>query len=294
MSNLLPAELSAALTGFNLKARLIVEGFLTGLHKSPYHGFSAEFSDYRQYNPGDPAWLLDWKVLAKTDRYYVKRFEEDTNLKAHILLDCSASMGYGSGGTTKLEYARLLAAALAWLLLHQQDACGLVTFSDKVQDNLPPRAMRAWHEEICRVLVNAKAGGTTATANVLHALAEGLKRRGLIILITDLLDDPESLVQALQHFRHERHEVLVFNLVDPQEEKFNFKSTAEFVDAETGEKLLVNPWQLRRDYLQMWNEHTTVMREKCLENRIDYHFINTGTPFEQALLQFLIKRRQLG
>ncbi len=289
----LDEKLIAGLNKFNLRARHIVEGFMIGLHKSPYHGFSVEFSDHRQYNVGDPASLIDWKVFAKTDRYYIKRFEEETNLKAYILVDHSASMAYTSHDNEKLTYAKNLAAALAYLMISQQDAVGLASFSDVLTSFVPPKAVRSYLKIIYEQLYSLEASGNTSTKDVLHKIADRIKRRGLVILISDLLDDPAEIISALQHFRHNKNEVIVFHISDAQEIDFDFKRESIFKDAETGEKITVSPWQIRQKYQELFTEHQEFIKQKCFEYKIDYCPITTSTPFDKALLAYLIKRSKL-
>ncbi|HEX37920.1 MAG TPA: DUF58 domain-containing protein, partial [Candidatus Cloacimonetes bacterium] len=208
---------AAKLERFELRARLIVEGFITGLHKSPYHGFSVEFLEHREYLPGDSIKHIDWKVYGKTDRYYIKKFEEETNLKAYILLDCSKSMEFSSSKVTKLEYGKTLASALTYLMIRQKDGVGLLTFSEKIHSYIPPRATSVHMNTIFHELDASKPQSSTNTPEILHNLADRIKKRGLIILITDLLDDPEKVMLGLQHFRHEKHEVVLFHLLDQEE-----------------------------------------------------------------------------
>ncbi|MCD6182209.1 MAG: DUF58 domain-containing protein [Candidatus Cloacimonetes bacterium] len=293
MQNHLSDEFIASLDKFSIRARLIVEGFIIGLHKSPYHGFSVEFSDHRQYNPGDPIGAIDWKVYGKTNRYYIKRYEEETNLKAYIVVDHSASMGYHSGGTSKLDYAKAFASALSYLMLSQQDAVGMLTFADAITSYIPPRSMRSYMNVLFKELYNLEPQQTTNTAAVLHSLADRIKKRGLIILISDLLDDPEAILQGLQHFRHQKHEVLVFHIQDAQEINFNFRQETEFVDAETGEKLVVNPWQIRQEYQKAYQDAATYLKTRCHEALIEYNPITTATPFEENLLHYLTKREKM-
>jgi uncharacterized protein (DUF58 family) len=292
-SKYLTEEFIARLDKFNLRARLIVEGFIVGLHKSPYHGFSVEFSDHRQYNPGDPISNLDWKVYAKTNRYYIKRFEEETNLKSYILIDHSKSMAYSSGKISKLEYAKAFGSALSYLMISQQDAVGLLTYSDRITKYIPPRSMRSYLNIIFKELFNLKAEDRTQTAEILHSLADRIKKRGLIILISDLIDDPDKILQGLQHFRHQKHEVILFHIQDKDELDFKFKHETEFVDSESGEKITVNPWQIRKDYLKAYEKNTQYLKSKCHESFIEYNPISTETPFEENLLQYLIKRSKL-
>ncbi len=290
----LSEEFVATIDKFNLRAKLIVEGFIVGLHKSPYHGFSVEFSDHRQYIPGDAIRNIDWKVYAKTNRYYIKRYEEETNLKSHIIIDHSASMGYISNKISKLEYAKTFASALAYLMLSQQDAVGLLSYTNKITNYLPPRSMKSYLNVIFKNLHNLQPTETTQTSEVLHSLADRIKKRGLIILISDMLDDPDKILQGLQHFRHQKHEVILFHIQDKQEMNFDFKNETEFVDSETGEKITVNPWQIKKDYLATLEKNTTYLKTKCHKSFIEYNPITTDTPFEENLLQYLIKRSKLG
>jgi uncharacterized protein (DUF58 family) len=292
-SKYLTEEFIAKLDKFNLRARLIVEGFIVGLHKSPYHGFSVEFSDHRQYNPGDAISNLDWKVYAKTNRYYIKRYEEETNLKSYILVDHSKSMSYSSGNLTKLEYAKAFASALSYLMISQQDAVGLLTYSDRITNYIPPRSMRSYLNVIFKELFQLQAEDRTQTADILHALADRIKKRGLIILISDLIDEPEQILQGLQHFRHQKHEVILFHIQDKDEIDFSFKTETEFVDSESGEKITVNPWQIKNDYKKAYNDNTLYLKTKCHEAFIEYNPITTDTPFEDNLMQYLTKRSKL-
>ncbi len=292
MQNLLTDETIAKLKRFQLSAQQIVEGFLIGLHKSPYHGFSVEFSDHRQYNPGDPLKNIDWKVVARTERYYVKRYEEETNLRCYILFDHSKSMFYKSGETTKIEYARQLAGALAWLMMSQKDAVGLFTFTNKITQAYYPKAFRSYLAKIFETLLETEAEDTTDVQPVLHQMAEAIKKRSLIILISDLLDEPEKILNGLKHFRNRHHEVIVFHIQDPQEEHFKFRRETEFVDSETGEKIKVTPWQIRGSYLDAYNSYVQTLKEGCHQVQIEYNPVTTATPFNDLLVKYLIKRRK--
>ena len=289
----LSEELIAKIDKFKLKARLIVEGFMIGLHKSPYHGFSVEFSDHRQYNPGDSIKDVDWKVYGKTNRYYIRRYEEETNLKSYILIDHSKSMGYSSRKTTKLEYAKSLASSLSYLMIDQQDASGLLSFTDRITSYIPPRAVKSYLNIILTEIYNLQAEDKTRTAQVLHHLAERIHKRGLIILISDLIDEPDEILSGLQHFRHKKNEVIVFHIQDKQEYQFDFQHETEFIDSETGEKLTVNPWQIKKDYLEEYNRNIEYLKKKCFEARIEYNPITTETAYDQILLQYLLKRARL-
>lgn len=291
--NFLSEEFIAQIDRFNLRAKLIVEGFITGLHKSPYHGFSVEFSDHRQYIPGDSIRDIDWKVYGKTNRYYIKRYEEETNLKSYIVIDHSKSMGYQSGKTSKLEYAKAFASALSYLMISQQDAVGILSFTDKITNFLPPRSMRNYLNLIFGELYKLQPEDATQTAEVLHSLADRIKKRGLIILISDMIDDPEKIMQGLLHFRHQKHEVILFHIQDKEELEFNFKNETEFVDSESGEKITVNPWQIRNDYIAAYKEASAYLKTRCHEAFIEYNPISTATPFDEALLQYLVKRSRM-
>jgi uncharacterized protein (DUF58 family) len=293
VKQLLDPDVAARLKGLELRARLVVEGFISGLHKSPYHGFSVEFAEHRQYMPGDPVTHLDWKVFGKTDRYYLKEFEEETNLRCQILLDCSGSMAFGTGGVTKFEYARTLAAALAYLMQQQRDAVGLTAFSDRMVTDLPSRSARVHLHLLLRELSALEPAATTSTREVFGAMADRLKRRGLVIIISDLLTDPAIVIRGLKHFRHRRHEVVVFQVLDPREIDFAFPRAARFEDMETGLVLPTLPAQIRGAYVSQMRELTDTYRRNCLESLVDYHLLNTEVPFGHALYAYLGKRSRL-
>jgi uncharacterized protein (DUF58 family) len=291
---LLQDETIAKLKKFQLATRSIVEGFLVGLHKSPYHGFSVEFSDHRQYNPGESLKDVDWKLAARTERYYVKRYEEETNLRSYIILDHSKSMFYDSGKGSKIEYATQLAAALAWLMLSQKDAVGLISFNDQVTGQFAPRAYRAYLARLMAALTELKPEGGTGALLRLEAIAESIRKRSLIIIISDFLEAPEAVLSSLKHFRNRKNEVLVFHITDEQEEAFKFKHETEFLDSETGEKIRVNPWQIRKEYLDNYNQHVSFLKTGCHQAGIEYNPVNTSTPFNDLLLKYLISRQRAG
>ncbi|MBN1754769.1 DUF58 domain-containing protein [bacterium] len=276
-----------------LRARLVVEGFLVGLHRSPYHGFSVEFAEYRSYNPGDPVKHIDWKVFAKTDRYYIKEFEEETNLKSYIVLDKSGSMDYTSGTISKLEYASYLAAALSYIMNIQKDAVGLLTFDTKTRDWFPPSSTRLRLMEILKKLGELKAGQETNISDVFKQLAEQIKRRGLVIIISDLLDEPDQLIPAVKLFRHRKNEIIVFHVLDPQEKRLGFKSETIFEDLETNEKLQTQPWQIREGYQKAFLEYINRLKFEFRQSQIDYVQMDTSQPFDVALLAYLFKRSKL-
>ena len=290
----LDPEVVSRLASMDLRARLVVEGFITGLHKSPYHGFSVEFAEHRQYMPGDDIKHVDWKVYGKTDRFYVKQFEEETNLKSYILLDTSASMGYSSGGINKFDYACYLAGALSYLLIRQRDAAGLLTFDDKIQRYLPPRSVSTYLNLILRELEKATVSSKTDIAGALHQMAERIRRRGLIILFSDLFDDPASVISGLKHFRHKNHEVIVFQILDPMEVSFDFGKDAVFRDLETGEKINTQPWHIRNEYQNAVGEFIEYYRKFCREHMIDFITLTTNQHYDRALFEYLKKRKRIG
>ena len=290
----LKPETASKLTNMDLVARLVVEGFITGLHKSPYHGFSVEFAEHRQYMPGDEIKHVDWKVYGKTDRYYVKQFEEETNLKAYLLLDASGSMGYSSNGISKIQYATYLCAALTFLMLKQRDSVGLVTFDENIRKYVPPRSVSTYLHVILRELEQTTSGEKTNVSTTFHQLAERIKRRGLIIIFSDLFDDPNRVMSGLKHFRHKKHEVIVFQILDPLERSFNFRRDARFKDLETGEEISTQPWHIRGEYRKLMSEFIETYKKQCRENRIDHVLMDTSQDFDRALIQYLIKRKRIG
>jgi len=285
----------ARLAHLDIQARLVVEGFIAGMHRSPFHGFSVEFAEHRPYMPGDPLKNLDWKVWARSDRYLVKQYTEETNLRCHLLLDLSGSMAFRSprASMSKLDYARALSASLAYLMLQQQDAVGALLFAERPLRYVPPRAVRSHLDQLLRAFTDAAPQGRTRVGPVLHELAERVKRRGLIVLCSDLMDRPADVLQGLQHFRHRRHEVIVFHVLDPDEIEFPYSDTATFVDLESGERLTTEPWEIARRYRERLQAWTDLYRRQCREQRIDYVPIDTRTPFDQALLAYLEKRVKL-
>ncbi len=291
---LLP-EVIAKISNMELVARLVVEGFITGLHKSPYHGFSVEFAEHRQYMPGDEIKHVDWKIYAKTDRYYIKQFEEETNLKAYLIVDVSRSMGFASPGRMrKLDYARSIAAALAHLMVQQRDAVGVTLFDETVRSHMPPHATKSYLRELLTALERAEAGKGTATAASLHQIADRIKRRGLVIVLSDLFDDPAQVMTALRHFRHKKNEVIVMEVLDPLERSFAFGADAVFKDLETGEELTTQPWHIQKAYQASMAEFLERYKTACRENNIDYVLLDTSTPFDVALFEYLHKRKRLG
>ncbi|MEE9162476.1 MAG: DUF58 domain-containing protein [Candidatus Neomarinimicrobiota bacterium] len=290
----LTPDIVSRLDNLSLRARLVVEGFIIGLHRSPYHGFSVEFAEHRAYGAGDEIRHVDWKLFAKTDRYYVKQFEEETNLKSYLLVDQSRSMAFASGGVSKLSYAQTLAASLSYLMLKQQDAIGLALFDSEIRHYLAPRARPSHLNTILGAMSEMQPGEETSIAPVLHQLAESIVKRGLIVLISDLFDDPDEILQGLKHFRHKRHEVIVFHILDPQELAFSFSSRTRFKDMETGQVITTEPWHIRQAYQERMERFIDTYRTRCGQQRIDYLQISTDRPLDLALSEYLLKRRRVG
>ena len=275
-----------------LRARAVVEGFQSGLNRSPFHGFSVEFSEYRQYTPGDDPRYLDWRLFARSDRYYVKKFEDETNLRCHLLLDLSKSMSYGSQGYSKIEYARTLAATLAYFLSSQRDAVGLMTFDEHVQDYIPAGFRSGHLRRLMRALARQVGGRSTSLNLPLEQAADQLNKRGMIILLSDLLAPLEGLHRNLGLLRARGHEVLVFHVLDPAEVSFDFEQPALFQDLETGQKIYVDPRTARETWLARFGKHLDTIRGVCEQKGITYRRFTTDTPLELALAEFLRSRMQ--
>ena len=292
--HILTPDIISRLNNLSLKARFVVEGFIVGLHKSPYHGFSVEFSEHRAYGAGDEIRHVDWKLWGKTDRFFIKQFEEETNLKSYLLVDQSLSMTYKSKKMTKLEYAQILAASLGYLMLKQQDAVGLTLFDDRIRVNIPARSKRSHLNIILSQMQNIIAGPETTIAPVLHKTAEAIKKRGLIILISDLFDDPDKVLSGLQHFRYKGHEVIVFHVLDPQELTLDFTQRTRFRDMESGEKIVTDPWHIQSDYQKSMEQFCDYIKSNCRQKNIDYVQLSTDLPLDMALSEYLIKRKRIG
>jgi uncharacterized protein (DUF58 family) len=284
----------ARVGNMELVARQVVEGFLTGRHRSPYHGFSVEYLDHRVYTPGDEIRTLDWKILARTNKYYVKLFQDETNLRAYILLDCSRSMAFKSGTQSKLEYGSYLAAALTYLMLHQNDAVGLVVFDKEIRHYLPPRARPTQFRRVLELLDNTPAEGDTAIGTILHQVAERTRRRGLVIVISDLIDDETEIINGLQHFRHNNHEVIVLQVMDDAELTFPYDRLTRFKDMEGVGRVVVNPKSLRARYLARIEAFLDKLKTDCFERKISYNLVNTKQPYDLFLAEYLEKRARLG
>jgi uncharacterized protein (DUF58 family) len=280
----------ARLGTLELKARTIVEGFLSGLHRSPFKGFSVEFAEYRQYIHGDDLATIDWKVYARSDRYYIKKFEEETNLDCHLMLDVSGSMEYGSKGLTKLEYGSCLAASIAYLMNRQRDAVGLIAFDDRIVDMLPASARPGHLRALLVSLDRLRAGKETDVSKPLHQLADSLSKRGIVVLISDLLDEPEAVIRGLKHVRFRGTDVIVFQVLDPDEIDFPFERPTRFEDLETTEEIMAVPGLVREHYLCQIGGLIDRYKRELGVTGIDYQLLKTTDPLELALLSYLSAR----
>ncbi|MDD8018994.1 MAG: DUF58 domain-containing protein [Bacteroidota bacterium] len=297
----LQPDVISKLSSMELRARLVVEGFITGLHKSPYHGFSVEFAEHRQYMPGDEIRRIDWRVYGKTDRFYVKQFEEETNLKSYIVIDTSASMRFASDvekkkekRISKIEYASFVAASLSYLMVQQRDAVGLMLYDSQIRNVIPPHATKHHLRRLLIELEKMEPTNATNSAAALHNLAERISRRGLVIILSDLFDDPTKVMAALKHFRHDNHEVLVMQILDPLERTFAFGGDAIFKDIESGEMITTQPYHIQKAYKEAMHEFIERYKRECRENMIDYVLLDTATSFDVALLNYLNKRQRIG
>ncbi len=284
------------LENIQLRARYVVEGFLTGLHRSPYHGFSAEFAQHRQYHPGDSLRSIDWKGYARSDKLVVKEYQEETNLRATLLLDSSGSMAFSSpaaNGVTKFQYACDLSAALTFLMLHQRDAVGLVRCDTELREVIPARSIQSHLTIIQTALEHAQTGGETDLGPQLHRVAEMIHRRGLVILLSDLFDEPEALWKGLAHFRHNGHEVLVFHILDPWELNFSFPKDGRFIDMETGEEILTRPRHIAGAVNSAVQTFFGKLRTEAMNRGIELVQLTTDMPYDIALMRYLSRRARM-
>lgn len=296
----LPGHTTATLTRLELVARSVMEGFVSGRHKSPHKGFSVEFAEHRQYVPGDDLRDLDWRVLARKDRYYIKQYIEETNLRATILLDASGSMAYRGEQAaeidgrklSKLEYAQYIAAVLSYLLIGQQDAVGMVTFDNAIRSYIPARSRASQVRTLLEQIDATQPGNETALSDIFHDIAERIPRRGLVIILSDLFDNTETLLKALHHFRYRRHEVIVMHIMAEEELHFPFDSFTEFKDLESVRQLEVDPKTIRASYLDRVRRFLSDISAGCGEIRADYLPLSTKKPFDQALSDYLARRKR--
>ena len=283
----------AKLKSLYLRARFVVDGVMVGIHPSRAKGLSSEFEEHREYSQGDDVRHIDWKAYGKFDRYFIKEYRQATNLKAYIILDSSSSMGYASNGWSKFDYGSTLTASLAYLMLKQQDAVGLITFSNQIERIIPPKAIHGYLFSILRELEEGKPRGVTRTGAVLQELAGSLKRRGLILLISDLLDEPEEVLKGLRQLRSRGNDIIVFHLLDKDELDFPFKEATLFQDLEEDLKLLTDPYTVRSAYLKTLHALIENYRRSCASELIDYFLIDTSVGLDRALIRYLTWREKL-
>jgi uncharacterized protein (DUF58 family) len=287
-------EIISKLNSLELRARLVVEGFIVGMHRSPYHGFSVEFTEHRPYMQGDSPKDIDWKVFGKTEKFFIKQYEEETNLRSYILLDTSKSMNYGSeGNVRKIDYASTLVAALSYLMVEQQDAVGLALYAEKIKKILPPKSTKTYLLEIYKQLSSITPSDKTQTALALNSIAEKINRRGLVIVVSDFFDDITSVLKSLKHFRYKNNEVIVFQILDPLERSFAFGKDAIFKDSETLDEITTQPYQIQKAYKEAVNQFIQTIKRECLNSNIEYNLLETSTPFDKALFSYIQKRSKL-
>lgn len=286
----------AMLDSISMKAKMVVEGYIIGQHRSPYHGFSVEFAEHRSYEPGDEVRHIDWKLYGKTNRLYVKRYEEETNLRAHLILDTSKSMTYTSGGVSKLEYGSYLLAALSYLMISQQDAAGVVLFDESIRSFVPPKSTPSHLNTLLNVLDVKSPGVDTKIEPVLHEMAERIKKRGLVIIISDLFDEPNNIMNGLKHFRHSKQEVILFHILDRNELEFDFntRTRTKFIDMESGEEITTDPWHVQNDYKNLIKGLQDYYKSECRLNLIDYVPLFTDDSLDKGLSEYFNKRQRLG
>ncbi|HAT25409.1 MAG TPA: DUF58 domain-containing protein [Gammaproteobacteria bacterium] len=288
--NFLDPKVLAGLHNLELRARVVVEGFLAGLHKSPHRGFSVEFNDYRHYQRGDDMRHVDWRLYARSGKLYIKQYEDETNVRCVILLDTSASMAYTSGGMSKLDYGITLASALAYFIARQRDAVGLVTFDDKIREYLPAKTRQLHLMRILRALSRVQAGQKTDVVKPLTDLASSLKKKSMVILISDMLDDEERIINTLTNLRAMGNDIITFHIMDDAELNFPFNEASEFIDMENSESYITSPAAIRKAYLKNINEFLAYCKKQCQTSGIDYCLMNTREPLDQALSSYITKR----
>lgn len=294
ITELIPSGLMSKLRQMTLRSRYVSEGSMSGSHKSPFKGQSMEFADRRRYIKGDNLRDLDWKVYGRTERYYVRQFAEETSLRVNMLMDASASMGYASEGRiTKYQYACRVAAAFGYVTTGQQDAIGTYVFGDKVRESIPARTGKPHFRLVLDRLSVQKPSGPTNTGACLHALAETISRRGLILVASDCFDDPDAVFKALAHFRKRMHDVILLQILDPAELELPYKRVTAFVDMETGERLELDPVHARLAYKKELQSFIGTIRDHCAKMNVDYRLVSTAEPFDDFILQYLSERRRM-
>jgi len=282
----------AKLKGLQLRARHIVEGYVAGLHRSPYHGFSIEFAEHREYAPGDDLRYLDWKVLGRTDKLYLKQYEDETNLICYLVLDISESMRYRGPDSplSKFEYAQCIAAAMAWLVLQQQDSVGLVSFDNEIRASVSPNSNATHLAQVMRIMESATLRAKTATGPIFHELADRFHKRGVVVILSDFFDDVTTMMAGLKHFRHRRHDVVLFHVLDPAELDFPFRTPTLFKGLEQFPEVLTDPRSLRKAYLREFENYRAEIQKGCRNHGIDYQLMRTDQPLDSALSAYLATR----
>ncbi len=281
------------LANMELVARCAVEGFFSGLHPSPFQGFSVEYSDHREYHQGDEMKFVDWKIFARSDRLYIKRFQQETNTTIYILLDTSRSMSFGGGAVRKIDYASYLAAALSYLMLGQSDSAGLISFAERITAQIPPASRRTHLNAILTALDRHTVSGGTNLAGILHTVADTTKRRGLIVLISDLLDDENDIFKGLAHLKFLKHDVIVFHVMDHQELNLDYKGLIQFEDLESKDKMRAFPQSIQSGYRQRVGAFLDEVKKTLGNSKIDYCLLDTSEPLDRAFIAYLVKRRRL-
>jgi uncharacterized protein (DUF58 family) len=281
------------IASLELIARTVVEGFISGLHRSPHLGFSVDFAEYSPYRPGDDIRKIDWKVYARTDRFFIKNYEGETNTSLHLILDCSRSMSYGSRALTKLTYGQFLAASLGYFAFKQRDAVGFVSYDDEVVSYIAARGSSGHLNTVLHAIENSQPGKKTSFIRPLVQVSERLRRRGIVVVISDLYDEPENVISGLRHLAYRGNDVIVFQLLDPAEIRFDFADTAQFVDMETRAEMHVVPDYIRQEYRRVLQKQIAEYERECRKDRMDFYMIDTSQPLDHALFSFLVRREQL-
>jgi uncharacterized protein (DUF58 family) len=281
------------IASLELIARTVVEGFISGLHRSPHLGFSVNFAEYRAYRPGDDIRKIDWKVYGRTDRFYVKEFEGETNTSIHLILDCSRSMAYESRGISKLEYGQYLAASLGYFAFKQRDAVGFISYDDDIIDYIPARGSLGHLNTVLHAVERAKTGERTDFVKALVNVSDRLRRRGIVVVISDLYDEPGNVMNGLRHLVFRGNDVIVFQILDPEELHFDFSDAAQFVDMETRAEMHVIPDFKRQEYRKILTRQIAEYEKECRKDRMDFSLMNTSQPLDKALFNYLVRREQL-
>jgi uncharacterized protein (DUF58 family) len=283
----------ARISSLELIARTVVEGFISGLHRSPHLGFSVNFAEYRAYRPGDDIRKIDWKVYGRTDRFFMKEFEGETNTSIHLILDCSRSMSYGSRGIRKMEYGQFLAASLGYFAFKQRDAVGFVSYDDDIIDFIPARGSVGHLNSVLHAIERAHPGKRTDFSKPLMQVAERLRRRGIVVVISDLYDEPDKVMNGLRHLAFRGNDVIVFQILDPTELRFDFPNAAQFIDMETRAEMHVIPDYVREEYRRLLKHQISENEKACRKDRMDFSLIDTSQPLDSALFSYLVRREQL-